>query len=67
MTVDPLRPASPGALFTDLYQLTMLQAYFDQHMDAMAVFEFFCRGLPSGRSYHLAAGQALRRYPDPGG
>ncbi len=65
MTVDPLRLASPGVLFTDLYQLTM--AYFDQHMDAMAVFEFFCRGLPSGRSYHLAAGQALRRYPDPGG
>jgi len=28
----------------------MLQAYFDQHMDAMAVFEFFCRGLPSGSS-----------------
>lgn len=41
MTVDPLRPASPGALFTDFYQLTMLQGYFDQHMDAMAVFEFF--------------------------
>lgn len=67
MTVDPLRPASPGALFTDFYQLTMLQAYFDQHMDVMAVFEFFCRGLPSGRSYYLAAGQLLRRYPDPGG
>lgn len=56
MTVDPLRLASPGVLFTDLYQLTMLQAYFDQRMDAMAVFEFFCRGLPSGRSYYLAAG-----------
>lgn len=67
MTVDPLRPASPGALFADFYQLTMLQAYFDQHMDAMAVCEFFCRGLPSGRSYYLAAGQVLRRYPDPGG
>jgi len=50
MTVDPLRPASPGALFTDFYQLTILRAYFDQHMDAMAVFEFFCRGLPSGSS-----------------
>ncbi|WAE54330.1 hypothetical protein [Stutzerimonas frequens] len=66
MTVDPLRPASPGALFTDFYQLTMLQAYFDQHMDAMGVFDFFCRG-PSGRSYYLAAGQVQRRYHDPGG
>lgn len=67
MTVDPLRPASPGALFADFYQLTILQVYFDQPMDAMAVFEFFCRGLPSGRSYYLADGQLLRRYPDPGG
>ena len=32
-------------LLTDLYQLTMLQGYFDQKMEATAVFEFFvnCR------------------------
>jgi nicotinate phosphoribosyltransferase len=28
-------------LVTDLYQLTMLQAYFDEGMEDTAVFEFF--------------------------
>ena len=45
-----------GALLTDLYQLTMLQAYFDQGMNDTAVFEFFVRRLPQGRSFLLAAG-----------
>ncbi len=50
-----------GALLTDLYQLTMLQAYFDQGMNDTAVFEFFVRELPAGRSFLVAAGlqQAL--------
>lgn len=45
-----------SALFTDLYQLTMLQAYFDQGMEETAVFEFFVRKLPSGRNFLVAAG-----------
>ncbi len=45
-----------GALLTDLYQLTMLQAYFDQAMNETAVFEFFVRALPDGRQFLLAAG-----------
>ncbi len=45
-----------SALLTDLYQLTMLQAYFDEGMDATAVFEFFVRALPPGRNFLLAAG-----------
>ncbi|HEY5595572.1 MAG TPA: nicotinate phosphoribosyltransferase [Nitrospiria bacterium] len=53
----------PGssALLTDLYQLTMLQGYFDQGMEATAVFEFFVRTLPSDRGFLMAAGleQAL--------
>lgn len=50
------------ALLTDLYQLTMLQAYFEQQMDETAVFEFFVRRLPPQRGFLLAAGleQALR-------
>lgn len=55
------RLANPGALLTDLYQLTMLQAYFERDMLETAVFEFFARKLPAGRNFYLAAGleQAL--------
>ncbi len=50
-----------SALLTDLYQLTMLQTYFDQGMDEIAVFELFVRKLPEGRNFLVAAGleQAL--------
>ncbi len=55
--MDPLR--SP--LLTDLYQLTMLQAYFERGMTGTAVFELFTRKLPPGRNFLVAAGleQAL--------
>jgi nicotinate phosphoribosyltransferase len=55
--MDPL--ASP--LLTDLYQLTMLQAYYEQEMTGTAVFELFVRKLPPGREFLVAAGleQAL--------
>lgn len=43
-------------LLTDLYQLTMMQAYFDGRMFKPAVFEFFVRKLPAGRNFLLAAG-----------
>jgi nicotinate phosphoribosyltransferase len=43
-------------LLTDLYQLTMLQGYFDQGMEDTAVFEFFVRKLPQGRGFFMAAG-----------
>ena len=48
-------------LLTDLYQLTMLQAYFDRGMEDTAVFEFFVRKMPEGRNFFMAAGleQAL--------
>ncbi len=50
-----------GALLTDLYQLTMLQGYFEQGMEDTAVFEFFVRRLPENRGFLIAAGleQAL--------
>ncbi len=43
-------------LLTDLYQLTMLQAYFAQEMNDIAVFEFFVRRLPRNRNFLMAAG-----------
>ncbi|MCS3902815.1 nicotinate phosphoribosyltransferase [Methylohalomonas lacus] len=43
-------------LLTDLYQLTMLQAYYSSGMEETAVFEFFVRKLPAGRRFLLAAG-----------
>jgi nicotinate phosphoribosyltransferase len=43
-------------LLTDLYQFTMLQAYFDEGMNEIAVFEFFVRDLPPQRNFFMAAG-----------
>jgi nicotinate phosphoribosyltransferase len=43
-------------LLTDLYQLTMLQGYFEQQMNETAVFEFFVRKLPRQRNFLVAAG-----------
>ena len=52
---------APGFLLTDRYQLTMLQAYWQQGMHETAVFEFFVRKLPAQRSFLVALGldQAL--------
>lgn len=49
-------------LLTDLYQLTMLQAYWRAGMTGTAVFEFFVRKLPQKRNFLMAAGleQVLR-------
>lgn len=44
------------ALLTDLYQLTMLQAYRDRQIEEIAVFEFFVRKLPAQRNFLIAAG-----------
>ena len=43
-------------LLTDLYQLTMLQSYFDGGMHDEAVFELFFRRLPPTRNFLVAAG-----------
>jgi nicotinate phosphoribosyltransferase len=51
-----------GALLTDLYQLTMLDAYRHRDMHGVAVFELFVRKLPEGRNFLMTAGleQALQ-------
>lgn len=51
-----MRNFRESALLTDLYQLTMLQAYFLRGMNGTAVFEFFVRRLPDERHFLLAAG-----------
>jgi nicotinate phosphoribosyltransferase len=54
---------SPGdsALLTDLYELTMLHAYFREGMVAGAAFELFLHKRPEHRNFLIAAGleQAL--------
>ena len=67
-----MKSAAESSLLTDLYQLTMLQAYFDKGMNDTAVFEFFVRRLPENRNFLLAAGlkqvldylEDLRFHPD---
>ena len=44
------------ALFTDLYELTMAQAYFRQGMDKAAYFEVFVRHLPEHWGFFVMAG-----------
>ncbi|HZZ37235.1 MAG TPA: nicotinate phosphoribosyltransferase [Caulobacteraceae bacterium] len=48
-------------LFSDLYQLNMMQAYLEHGLTEPASFEFFVRGLPARRGFLMAAGleQAL--------
>jgi nicotinate phosphoribosyltransferase len=45
-----------AALLTDLYELTMLQSYFDEGMNDLAVFDLFMRRLPVNRDYLVACG-----------
>ncbi len=58
MTVPPLlAPQGAYGLATDLYQLTMAAAYFDNEMGAEpATFELFVRRLPTNRGYFCVAG-----------
>ncbi len=53
---EPWVDDARAALLTDLYQLTMLQAYFEEGLDDEAVFDLFVRRLPSDRNYLVACG-----------
>ncbi len=56
MTPIPSAGSRP-ALFTDLYELTMAQAYVaDAMADVPATFSLFVRTLPAARNFLLAAG-----------
>ncbi|HJX11092.1 MAG TPA: nicotinate phosphoribosyltransferase, partial [Candidatus Binatia bacterium] len=43
-------------LLTDLYQLTMAQAYFQNRRMESATFSFFVRAYPANRGYFVSAG-----------
>ena len=43
-------------LFTDLYELTMAQAFFEKGMWAPATFSLFIRQYPPNRAYFVSAG-----------
>ncbi len=45
-----------SATATDLYQLTMMYAYFAADMDTEATFEYFSRKLPRNRNFMVFAG-----------
>jgi nicotinate phosphoribosyltransferase len=51
-----LLPANRHGLETDLYELTMAAAYFDNKESFEATFELFVRNYPKNRSYLVAAG-----------
>jgi len=59
--MPPPNPTRHSALLTDLYELTMAAAYFENQFNPAASFELFVRTLPPERGYLLAAGleQAL--------
>lgn len=58
LTADPEAGVTtpPSALFTDLYELTMAQVYYEQGQTGEAVFELSVRSLPPGWRYLIAAG-----------
>src|ERR1700726_4142754 len=53
----PYFQPSPG-LFTDLYQLTMAQAYWQSGTTEPATFSLFFRKYPPNRAYYVFAGLA---------
>ncbi len=47
---------STSAMFTDLYQLTMMQSYVREGLQGVGVFDLFVRRLPPRRNFLIAAG-----------
>jgi nicotinate phosphoribosyltransferase len=46
----------PSALLVDLYELTMMQAYWAHGIGGRATFDLFVRRLPSARNFLIVAG-----------
>jgi len=51
-----MHTADGRSLFTDLYELTMMQGYLEAGHTPTATFSLFCRELPPDRGYVVAAG-----------
>jgi nicotinate phosphoribosyltransferase len=56
VTIAGSSQLAASALLTDLYQLMMVQSYYEDGMEDTAVFEFFVRRLPEHRNFMLFAG-----------
>ena len=56
LPVKSAESPAPPALFADLYELTMAQAFSAEGMNGRAVFETFFRRMPDTRSFMIAAG-----------
>ena len=56
ITIVPALDDTNVALFTDLYELRMLQAYFEAGHNDNATFSLSVRRLPKSRNYLLACG-----------
>ncbi len=56
MASEDILLAGDAAILTDLYELTMLQAYVSEGMTETAVFDLFVRRLPANRNYLVACG-----------
>ena len=55
---------TPVALFTDLYELTMVQAYLAEEMHDEAVFSLFVHRFPARQNYLVACGlETVLQYP----
>ncbi len=66
MSHQHLQVGDEYSVATDLYQLTMMYAYFTADMDTEATFEYFVRRLPKNRRFLLFCGleQALAALRD---
>jgi nicotinate phosphoribosyltransferase len=56
MNRNPENQYSIPALFTDLYEITMAAAFWQNRIDTTATFDLFFRILPARRNYFIAAG-----------
>jgi nicotinate phosphoribosyltransferase len=54
--VPRVHGACPSALLVDLYELTMMQAYWARGIGGWATFDLFVRRLPPTRSFLVAVG-----------
>src|SRR6204780_4036282 len=67
MPIDLRLDPAEGALFTDLYELTVSAAFFEHGFNDAASFELSMRRMPPGRGFMIAAGierliEALEEY-----
>lgn len=56
MTVPARYSVPADALLTDLYQLSMMQAYWEHGLTETATFDLICRRLPPNRNLLIACG-----------